>query len=65
MNSHGENSAGVIAAVANEKCGIGLAYKAKVGGKVTCERLSYYFYSLDYFNFVILIVGRSLVTYKL
>ena len=53
MNSHGENAAGVIAAVANEKCGIGLAYNAKNGGK------TYYRYSLDYLNSVILTVGRS------
>ena len=63
MNSHGENSAGVIAAVANEKCGIGLAYNAKVGGKVTSERLCYYRYSLDYFNSVTWqLAGHSLRT---
>lgn len=32
QNGHGEHSAGVIAAVANRKCGIGLAYNAKIGG---------------------------------
>ncbi|PFX12423.1 Proprotein convertase subtilisin/kexin type 6 [Stylophora pistillata] len=31
--AHGENSAGVIAAVANNnRCGMGLAYGAKIGG---------------------------------
>ena len=66
LSSHGENSAGVIAAVANEKCGIGLAYNAnaEVGGKVTSQRLCYYCHLLDYMNSVILTAGRSHVTYK-
>ena len=34
---HGEKSAGVIAAVLNNSnCGVGLAYKARVGGMIHC-----------------------------